>query len=1278
MDDLYAASLRNWRDYGDLAGNHMLVPDTTPTWLSLRISPADNLAPLVQVNPLFDGIVGENMIYHATIWDDDPTTAIEYRWFWGDGSSSPWIAGDINAEASHAYTEAGEYTAYVAAREASSSNGYDDYLMTSNKTKVYIHDFTNTPPHVIEGYDAITFTPENPAAEEDILFEAHFVDDDGDEIEYTWTFGDGSVAEGQNVTHSYDQGGLYEVVLSVTDNQIGMGERPVVVSIIIYVSSNLPPTIDIPDVINVLRKVPTLFEVDAFDPDGDDMRYTWVWGDRAVTVTDVPWANHTYMPPKVFELTVFADDLTGIPGHNVSDTGLVNVKRANAEPVIISFEASNTEAQPGQIITFNALVFDEEGDALELVFDFGDWTSEVLLSGPTAPGEIVSFDVAKAYDDPGAYTAHLYVSDGIAATASDGILITVEAPANLPPIVSPLSDVSADVGEEITFVASAVDPDGDALDYTWDFGDETPLAAGQMVTHAYAAEGDYLFTVYVDDRNGHNVSVSASANIANGSGVGDPWVSYYWDDMFATPFEDWWDLRASIYGNWIPLRDEYPYIYEYSGSPISPVGPIEMVMSNMRLDVHAGNLTTVNMNSSPQFLPLLGTERGGTASIDWYMDYLTYDEGMMYGDIVGAWNDGFLMMLNGSVVLDDQAAKSVLGVTDSGLADFNGWWQVNQNAVENAYEDWYLTEANDRLDIYNMYEYPLTFLYWWMDAFRSGDSIVINCNMVTWGLEALMTKWLREAFMPTEWWIGEDMEFDAVITDDCAMISLDTVVTGAVKAYESNAVDGQSWPCWVWQGMLQDIIPSSGAHPFSDFDPYADKTLLDRHPGSPTYGEMIPYFYTPGSFDLEEHESMWFRWPAGNQMFLEHVDQGIYNEVWGSMDMFYAEPNGSDIGSSFYEYSNPESTTIGYIGPIDFVNWSQTQTAHGFLEAEWDRLGVLPYGMPYVEFNMMDMADAPPVANAGPDMIVQEDLMVELNGTGSFDDVGIAHYYWEALGVTIADEPTPHVLFSDPGVYVVSLIVEDTIGQLSAPDYAVITVLDCTPPVADAGPDQTVESGTVVFFDGTGSVDNVGIVSYEWTLYDDGIIIMYAQNPNHVFSQVGIYSVMLTVYDQAGNDDTDYVTITVVEAQPIEIVPVSEGMSITIYEQTGAVQSYTFDVADLMTVGGTFATIAMESEIYTISSDGTYLTIHCYRVPPSPGSGTSTGNNIVAVRLDGVAGYEDGIWASMIVNYTIGVGGIEDSLENALGPVDQIGPYGDSLCTYLGDYDSEVILAFTV
>jgi len=133
------------------------------------------------------------------------------------------------------------------------------------------------------------------------------------------------------------------------------------------------------------------------------------------------------------------------------------------------------------------------------------------------------------------------------------------------------------------------------------------------------------------------------------------------------------------------------------------------------------------------------------------------------------------------------------------------------------------------------------------------------------------------------------------------------------------------------------------------------------------------------------------------------------------------------------------------------------------------------------------------------------------------------------------------------------------------------------------------------------------------------------------------------------------------------VMRVDNGTSVTIWERTTTSGVYTFSVATLTGAGGTIDTLA--SEHYTITSDGTYLTIHCYRA--AFGNGTGTGDNIAGVRLDGVPGHPSGIWASVIVTYIVGYGGIEASRFYALGP-------NLSDWTYMGDQESELVLAFTV
>jgi parallel beta-helix repeat protein len=83
------------------------------------------------------------------------------------------------------------------------------------------------------------------------------------------------------------------------------------------------------------------------------------------------------------------------------------------------------------------------------------------------------------------------------------------------------------------------------------------------------------------------------------------------------------------------------------------------------------------------------------------------------------------------------------------------------------------------------------------------------------------------------------------------------------------------------------------------------------------------------------------------------------------------------------------------------------------------------------------------------------------------------------------------------------------------------------PPVANAGPDQTVIVGETVNFDGSGSYDPDGVItSYDWDFDDSNSGTGVA--PTHTYSTDGTHSVTLTVTDDDGATDSDTVTITVI------------------------------------------------------------------------------------------------------------------------------------------------------
>ena len=91
-----------------------------------------------------------------------------------------------------------------------------------------------------------------------------------------------------------------------------------------------------------------------------------------------------------------------------------------------------------------------------------------------------------------------------------------------------------------------------------------------------------------------------------------------------------------------------------------------------------------------------------------------------------------------------------------------------------------------------------------------------------------------------------------------------------------------------------------------------------------------------------------------------------------------------------------------------------------------------------------------------------------------------------------------------------------------------VGIADNDAPVADAGADRTVDEGTTVTFDGTGSVDNIAVANFTWT-FNDGVrnVILYGITTTYNFTAAGNYTVTLMVKDAAGNNDTDTMVVSV-------------------------------------------------------------------------------------------------------------------------------------------------------
>jgi hypothetical protein len=182
----------------------------------------------------------------------------------------------------------------------------------------------------------------------------------------------------------------------------------------------------------------------------------------------------------------------------------------------------------------------------------------------------------------------------------------------------------------------------------------------------------------------------------------------------------------------------------------------------------------------------------------------------------------------------------------------------------------------------------------------------------------------------------------------------------------------------------------------------------------------------------------------------------------------------------------------------------------------------------------------PPVVNAGDDQTVNENTVVTLDGSASYDPNGTdLDYSWAAPeGVTISGINTANPSFIAPEVntdteLTFTLTVTDIGGNTSS-DEVKVTVLQVNKlPTANAGADQTVNIETLVTLDGSLSFDpDNDELTYNWSA-PSGIALDLTDPQKPVFTaplvnQNTSYTFSLVVNDGQMDSETDEVTIYVI------------------------------------------------------------------------------------------------------------------------------------------------------
>jgi len=177
-----------------------------------------------------------------------------------------------------------------------------------------------------------------------------------------------------------------------------------------------------------------------------------------------------------------------------------------------------------------------------------------------------------------------------------------------------------------------------------------------------------------------------------------------------------------------------------------------------------------------------------------------------------------------------------------------------------------------------------------------------------------------------------------------------------------------------------------------------------------------------------------------------------------------------------------------------------------------------------------------PVADAGDDASTMVGSLVTLDASGSYDPDGDAlTYSWiqtSGASVTLANSKAAQPTFTPTTSGVLGFKVSVSDGQITTEDAVLITVDDVNQvPVAEAGQDQTVTTGSTVVLNGSSSSDpDNDPISYIWSQTSGTRVSLAGSNtvsPSFVATEAGVYVFELKVYDGTDTSTADTVTVTV-------------------------------------------------------------------------------------------------------------------------------------------------------
>jgi len=1166
-------------------------------------------------------LVGEVIYFNASESYDPDGVVVSYFWDFGDGTNATGMTTE------HGYADDGVYTATLTVTDDDGATASTSATKTVGITPP-VATFTESAETVLTG--------------ETIMFNASAsYDFDGVIVSYFWDFGDGTNATSVIVVHSYVDDGVYNVTLTVTDDD---GATASAVSTKTVLNRSPVPSFTESATTLSTDEVISFDASASYDSDGTIVSYFWDFGDGSNATGVI--VGHAYVSDGVYTATLTVTDDDGATA-STSATKMV----LNRSPVA-SFAESAETVYTNEIISFDASAsYDPDGAIVSYFWDFGD--------GTNATGVIVDH----AFADDGIYTATLTVADDDNATATDTSTKTV---LNRSPVASfTESAETVYTSDVITLNASnSYDLDGTIVSYFWDFGDGTN-ATGVVVDRSYADDGVYTVTLTILDDDGASVSASATKTVLNRSPVAlftesvttvftgeviyfNASASYDSDGIIVSYF---WDFGDGTNATGVIV--DHAYVDDGTYTVILTVTDDDGVTTST-------SATKTVLNRSPVASFTESAETVYTNEIISFNASASYDSD---GTIVSYfWDFGDGTNSTGMIVeysyVDDGTYSVTLTVTDDDGATgiITSTKTVLNRPPVALFTETAETVLTDEIITFNASasydpdDYIISYLWDFGDSTNSTGAIVdhayVDDGVYTVTLTVTDDDGATASATATK--IVSNRSPVASFTE-----SAENVLTGEVIYFNaSGSYDPDGYVVsYFWD--FGDGINAMGVtteHSYAEKGNYivtltvtdddgatasaiATKIVGNSSPvaiftesAAAAYTGMVISFDASSSYDPDGVIVDYF-WDfgdgtnaAGLSVGHAYADDGNYTVTLTVTDDADATATATSIKTILNRSPVSifsESATVVYTGVVIHFDASTSYDSDGvILSYFWDfgddtnatdiivEHAYIDDGNYFVTLTLIDDDGATGMASSTKTVLnrspvasftesaetVYTEEVIHFDASASYDPDGyLATYFWDFGDGTNASNVILDHAFIDEGTYIVTLTVTDNDGATTSVSATKI-VLSTSPVALFTESAEIVYTDEVIYFNASASYDPNGvIVSYFWDFGDStnatGVTV------NHSYADDGIYTVILTVTDNEGETSSATSTKTILNRFPVasfteSAETVYTGESITFnasgsYDPDGVIVSCFWDFND-----GTNATGVLAEHAYV--NDGNY------------------------------------------------------------------------------------------